>query len=374
MKHLYLTFILSCFVCSVFAQIPTLQQVTNAGNVTNADLVVTGNLKISPTNGTNGFETGNADNATYTGNNFYMRGWYGMGMRSYDNAVNGFYNFRTGTWDVKNGYWINGGQSALYSDATNTTLYATTGAGLLFATDGNQKMMIKKTGEVGIGTSTPNARLEVAPPSSGANAGLFHLTGGQAWGHVVTLATDNPTGDDARLLLSYRGGNKKWAIGGFANTNSTNARFSIWEDAGDGNYGTGFGDERFTVMPGGNVGIGTGTPGTFKLAVNGTIRAKEIKVETGWSDYVFYKNYNLLPLSKVSSFINANKHLPDVPSAAEVEANGIDLGKTNALLLKKIEELTLYLIDQNKELANLKKRMASQERLNKRLFKKIARP
>ncbi len=103
----------------------------------------------------------------------------------------------------------------------------------------------------------------------------------------------------------------------------------------------------------GNVGIGTSSPGTYKLAVNGNIRAKEVKVETGWADYVFAKGYQLPTLEEVENHIQEKGHLINIPSAAEVQANGIDLGDMNRLLLEKIEELTLYLIEQEKRLTTL---------------------
>ncbi len=96
----------------------------------------------------------------------------------------------------------------------------------------------------------------------------------------------------------------------------------------------------------GNVGIGTATP-TTKLAVNGNIRAKEIKVESDhWPDYVFKKNYNLPSLEEVEKHIKEKGHLPKIPSAKEVKINGIKLGEMNKALLEKIEELTLYTLEQ----------------------------
>ena len=100
----------------------------------------------------------------------------------------------------------------------------------------------------------------------------------------------------------------------------------------------------------GNVGIGTATP-SEKLSVNGKIRAHEIKVETAnWPDYVFKEKYSIPSLTAIENYIKVNKHLPEMPSAAEVEKNGINLGQNNALLLKKIEELTIILIDKDKQL------------------------
>jgi hypothetical protein len=107
--------------------------------------------------------------------------------------------------------------------------------------------------------------------------------------------------------------------------------------------------ERMRIANNGNVGIGTPIPNA-KLAVNGNIRAHEIKVETAnWPDYVFAKNYDLLSLDETEKHIQQNGHLPGIPSAEEVKANGVDLGEMNAKLLKKIEELTLYLIEMKKE-------------------------
>ena len=100
----------------------------------------------------------------------------------------------------------------------------------------------------------------------------------------------------------------------------------------------------------GNVGIGTSDTKGYKLAVNGKIRAQEIKVEAAnWPDYVFEEEYKSMPLPELKKFIATNKHLPEIPSAKEVEANGANLGEMNKLLLKKIEELTLVVIDQHEQ-------------------------
>ncbi|MEL7003928.1 MAG: pyocin knob domain-containing protein [Bacteroidota bacterium] len=104
----------------------------------------------------------------------------------------------------------------------------------------------------------------------------------------------------------------------------------------------------------GNLGIGTTNPGSYKLAVKGKIRAEEIKVETGWADYVFNEDYDLPALEEVEKHIKEKGHLINIPSAAEVEENGIHLGEMNKLLLEKIEELTLYVIALKKENEQIK--------------------
>ena len=106
----------------------------------------------------------------------------------------------------------------------------------------------------------------------------------------------------------------------------------------------------------GRLGINTWDPGNYKLAVNGDVRAKSVRVETNWSDFVFDADYKLLSLSEVAKFINQNKHLPEIPSAKEVEENGVSLGEMQAKLLQKIEELTLYAIVQQKCIEELQKR------------------
>ena len=114
---------------------------------------------------------------------------------------------------------------------------------------------------------------------------------------------------------------------------------------------------QFILKTNGNVGIGTINPGTFKLAVNGKIRAKEIKVETGWSDFVFEDDYNLRLLTDVEAFIQTHKQLPDIPSAQEVEENGVNLGEMESKLLQKIEDLTLYIIGQEKRIKQLEEKI-----------------
>lgn len=115
----------------------------------------------------------------------------------------------------------------------------------------------------------------------------------------------------------------------------------------------------------GPVGIGTtaAIPAGVKLAVNGKINCKEIEVTlSGWSDFVFDSQYKLRSLYEVENFIAKNNHLPDVPSESDVIANGLNLGDMNAILLQKVEELTLYMIDLKKENDLLKNRISKLEK------------
>ncbi|SFM78549.1 hypothetical protein SAMN05428949_0782 [Chitinophaga sp. YR627] len=114
----------------------------------------------------------------------------------------------------------------------------------------------------------------------------------------------------------------------------------------------------------GNIAVGTTDPGEFKLAVSGAIRGKRVKVEqNNWADFVFEPEYKLPSLCELENYIKANKHLPDVPSAKEVTKEGIDLGEMNKILLQKIEELTLHLIEQEKRIRELERQ--SDQSMNK---------
>ena len=111
----------------------------------------------------------------------------------------------------------------------------------------------------------------------------------------------------------------------------------------------------------GQVGIGTTNP-TYALSVNGTIRCKELIVDTGWSDFVFEDSYRLPPLTEVEQFIKENQHLPGVPTEAEVKEKGVSVGNISSKLLQKIEELTLYVIDLKKENESFKSQLTAIEK------------
>ncbi|WP_394772916.1 hypothetical protein [Flavobacterium sp.] len=112
--------------------------------------------------------------------------------------------------------------------------------------------------------------------------------------------------------------------------------------------------EIMRVCYNGNVGIGTVIPDS-KLSVNGTIHSKEVKVDLAFPapDYVFTSDYNLRSLKEVENYVKENSHLPEIPSAKEFEKNGIKVSEMNMALLKKVEELTLYAIEQQKNTEKL---------------------
>lgn len=182
------------------------------------------------------------------------------------------------------------------------------------------------SGNVGIGISNPMKKFVVKSTQS----------------NISQFFTSSP---NAHLYIE-NGAQKGLTIGRL--TNSTDGDYA-WISGNTGNF-SGFYAE--IVMRNGDVGIGTLNP-THRLSVNGTIRAKEIIVNTNWADFVFEEGYKLRPLEEVESFIKENKHLPDMPAASAVQENGVSLGEANTLLLQKLEELTLYMIGLNKEVKNL---------------------
>lgn len=151
----------------------------------------------------------------------------------------------------------------------------------------------------------------------------------------------------------------------------------IWYD-GSANYltinadpGGGFRKD-IIVHSTGEVGIGTSTTKTgYRLSVDGKVACEEVLVEnsTNWPDYVFDEDYELTSLEQLEESIEENNHLPGLPSAAEVEENGFSLGEMQKIFLEKLEELTLYTIEQGKQIKEQQERIEALEQENKKLKK-----
>lgn len=120
--------------------------------------------------------------------------------------------------------------------------------------------------------------------------------------------------------------------------------------------------EALRITPSGQLAIGTTNAAGYKLAVGGNLIAERIKVKlqsAGWPDYVFAPNYRLPTLKEVEAYVIQHNHLPEVPSAGELKKDGLDMEDMQAALLKKIEELTLYMIEADKKIAELEKKVST---------------
>lgn len=190
------------------------------------------------------------------------------------------------------------------------------------------RMVLTEDGKLGVGTTSPSSQLHVVG-SGGAQLDF------QVNGRIKT-------GDSNHL-------------GGIVVNTEESMFMGQSSSTSMGLYNGGW---RLTVDNSGKVGIGTTTPDQM-LTVNGTVHSTRVKVEATvpGPDYVFDKEYDLRSLDDLKTYIDENQHLPEVPSAKEMEKNGIDVGEMNLLLLKKVEELTLHLIEQQKRIKSLEEKI-----------------
>ena len=237
----------------------------------------------------------------------------------------------------------------------------------------NDRLVISANGNVGLqGNNAPASALSFAN-SGGDKINLYQESAGQVYGLGIGTGTMQIFSPASRNIAFGTGSSAAFtqtmglSAGGSLFIQGADAGY-IFKDRTDNTYGgwnwyatdgkaslyryTSGGDV-MTVDASGNVIIGTSTAANgYKLSVNGKLIAEEVRVslKANWPDYVFAKNYPLPTLQSLEKFIEENKHLPNVPAAAEVGKDGILLGDMNGKLLEKIEEMSLYIIQLNKKL------------------------
>jgi hypothetical protein len=231
-------------------------------------------------------------------------------------------------------------------DGTNNRYSYVSGVGITVTDGGSVKAFLPYTGSsyinnggnFGIGTSSPLTKMHVT---------LNTTTGAS----VQTIET---IGTGGRPFIKFKAENVDYGVIGYTSTasgdfmNIYNTRNAALQ------FGTN-NTNRMIIDASGGVGINTtDIPSGYKLAIAGNVIAEKIKVKKQvngvWPDYVFSPTYKLQSLEELEKFTKENSHLPEIPSAEEIEKDGQDLGEMNRLLLKKVEELTLYLIEQNKNI------------------------
>lgn len=215
--------------------------------------------------------------------------------------------------------------------------------GIKMFTERLPRFSILQNGNVGIGINDPSERLEVLSK--------IKINNPASRGSSFLKLDRGSEGKDGAAVSFGENGNYVWNSGLLYNGGSPTPDFYISQNSSIRNgSGTIVHIPEFTIKISGNVGIGTTNPDS-KLTVKGDIHAEEVKVDLSvpGPDYVFKEDYDLKSLEEVQEYIQAHGHLPNVPSAKEMEENGVQLGLMNMKLLEKIEELTLYVIALEKE-------------------------
>jgi len=213
-----------------------------------------------------------------------------------------------------------------------------------------EQMRINNNGNVGIGVTNPSKKLEVATNTS---LGEFRLRPADGLYQDYRLDIVAAAADIGAVRMSIKD-NVFLKTYGYYDLTGLSLGVAGYEDL-------------FHLKDSGNVGIGTTTPDQ-RLTVKGKIHAEEVIVDLNVpvADYVFKPNYKLMPLPEVEQFVKTNSHLPEIPSAGEITKNGLSMGEMQNKLLQKVEELTLYMISQQK---TIDQQQAQIKELNNKLSK-----
>ena len=344
-----------------------------ADNALTEKLEVVGNVKATKFMLSDGTVLGSGQWTTSGSNIYYNLGSVGLGTTTPNAqlhlASDADHSFRITRANGMYGFRI-------YRNATEGNIYFQNtdnnnnfGTRIKFAEGGTQWQNVfinPDGGNVGIGTTMPQNKLHISEASQTEFSGTDNAS---PISNLILQGTASArtVGQGPSLTFSFPGntdGSNTWAQARIMatpdNAGNTDARGRLYLQVRD-LYNPGVGGSwnwrtGLMIAANGNVGVGTTSP-AYKLDVFGTIRAQEVKIDLAGkvADFVFAPTYKLRPLSEVEKYVKANSHLPEIPSASEVAQNGLSLGEMQNKLLQKVEELTLYVIDQQKQIEELKK-------------------
>lgn len=250
--------------------------------------------------------------------------------------------------------------------------------GILYDENGNQrysigtsqalsssKFTIQPNGNIGLGTNSPVNKLQFGDFLNTENMKIG-MPGVYNFEQVLLGQYGN--GAAALEFISHVGTLNSYGVRFYSSTDSGLNGLQIQTASPASSAQNLAYTTRLSIGVDGNVGIGT-IAAAYKLDVLGTVRAREILVNMNGADFVFEDKHRLMPLTELESFIRKKKRLPQVASATEMKANGANLGDLNTKLLQKIEEMTLYIIAQDKRIGQLEQKMENRRPRKKNKYK-----
>lgn len=226
--------------------------------------------------------------------------------------------------------------------------------GILYAqslwSSGTNGGIYYNSGNVGIGTSSPAAKLQV--DGNVLSSGSFGVNGSSPSGNIVFTLKANPSGGVAGIY-DYNGNLRAYPF------------YLSSSDAAQGYYYDNNGSLKILLntigksyFTGGGLGVGTSSLGNYMLNVAGGIRADSVVVNTTGADFVFNRSYHMMSLDNLGKYVKKYRHLPGIPTARQMDKGGVSVGALQTKLLQKVEELTLYVVQENKKIEELQKENA----------------